>query len=53
MIAELVHGYVAACRSPGSAADGIGLSSTEDGFNAQGVVGRFCAGAAGYFLFQR
>lgn len=52
MIAELVRGCVAACGSPGPAADGLGLSSTEDGYNAQGVVGRLCAGAAGYFLFQ-
>lgn len=34
--------------SPCTAAEGVGL--LEDGFNALGPVGRFCAGTAGYFL---
>lgn len=42
MVVELLHG------SPCTAAEGVGL--LEDGFNALGPAGGFCAGTAGYFL---
>lgn len=51
MMVELVLGRVAARGSPCSAAQGIGL--LEDGINALGPAGRFCAGNAGYFLLAQ
>lgn len=45
MMVELLHG------SPCTAAEGVGL--LEDGFNALGPAGRFCAGTAGYFLLAQ
>lgn len=51
VIVELLRGRVAAHGSPHSAAEGIGL--LEDGFNAHGPTGRFCAGTAGYFLLAQ
>lgn len=48
MIVELLRGCVAAHGCPCSAAEGVGV--LEDGFNALGPAGRFCAGTVGYFL---
>lgn len=45
MMVELLHG------SPCTAAEGVGL--LEDGFNALGPEGGFCAGTAGYFLLAQ
>lgn len=47
MIVEVLPGRVAAHGSPCSAAEGAGL--LEDGFNALGPAGRFCA----YFLLAQ
>lgn len=51
MIVEVLPGRVAAHGSPCSAAEGAGL--LEDGFNALGPAGRFCAGTAAYFLLAQ